>query len=178
MTADEERWIVIPNWSDFQHYSNRDPTWIKVYHRTLTSPEWLRLSDADRGLLLFVWLAYARCDGTLNAHDLHTMRTGGAHVRNPTRTFRALHCSLDRLNHAGLIEFSASAPLALARSREVLRTKETEESALARAREEPRAASAQENGVPPEPERDPEALAKIRALAAGIGRSDDNPLLQ
>lgn len=123
-----ERWIVIPNWREFQHYKNRDPNWVKVYTRLLSDDDWLSLSFHVRGVLVGLWLAYARSDGQLRGSTVTLTRQlgGGVGQRVTTR-------DLDSLNHAGLIEFSASKPLALryqAASPEAEQEKELKEAAF------------------------------------------------
>ena len=90
-----ERWIVIPNWDKFQHYSDRDPVWIKVYTELNSRDEWRQLSYAQRGLLV---IAMDR-------------------IRAGRRTVAGLRCGfqmratasatshLESLNDAGWIEF-------------------------------------------------------------------------
>jgi hypothetical protein len=101
-----ERWIVIPNWDKFQHYKDRNPAWIKLYLDLNTRDEWLGLTDAERGLLVSLWLEYARANGVLSTRWLH--------VRLKVRVYKR---HLERLSDAGFIELSASKPLALARAR-------------------------------------------------------------
>ena len=102
-----ERWIVIPNWDKFQHYTDRDPPWIKLYTELNSNDDWCDLSDAERGLLVTIWIEYARSRGTLKVSRVPKKIGQASRVRQ-----------LERLNHAGFIEFVASKPLALARSRE------------------------------------------------------------
>lgn len=102
----EDVWIVVPNWDRFQHYRDRAPTWIKVYTELNSRDDWLDLTDAERGLLVLVWIEFARSDGRIKTGSITN------HSRNKSRS-RALK----RLNDAGWIEFSASRPLALARAR-------------------------------------------------------------
>ena len=98
-----EPWIVIPNWRRFQHYgAARRPTWIKNYTELLHKDEYLDLPMSARGLLHGIWLAYADRDGRLRSADLPAILLG-----------RARDAHLASLNHAGLVEFSASRPLSL-----------------------------------------------------------------
>jgi hypothetical protein len=103
--------VLIPNWDRFQHYGrDRKPIWIKVYMDLLSDPDFIALSMAERGLLMTIWLAYARCEGILPIATL-SRSYGRPGVGLP---------QLFSLNQAGLIEFSDSRPLAIrARSREV-----------------------------------------------------------
>jgi hypothetical protein len=107
MSADP--WIVIHNWPEFQHYKDRDPSWIKDYVSQHSHGDYRRLSFHLRGILKDLRLAYASSNGQLLADTRQLSRQLGERVT--TR-------DLESLNHAGLIEFSASKPLALARSRE------------------------------------------------------------
>ena len=98
-----DQWVVIPKWDEFQHYKNRDPAWIKL-HRTLAAdPEWQQLSGHDRAVLVGLWLEYA---------------SSNCRVRLDTRSItrrlalRVTMQTLERLNHAGFIQFAASKPLA------------------------------------------------------------------
>lgn len=100
-----EQWIVIPNWKKFQHYGNRRSVpWIKVYNELNSRAEWLDLTLAERGLLITIWIEYARSKGTLKASSVHRL--------SPTKTRRK---HWESLNRAGFIQFRVSAPRALAR---------------------------------------------------------------
>lgn len=107
-----DRWIVIPRWDGadgFQHYSNRDPVWIKNYTRLLHSDEYMGLTLHQRGVLHGLWITYA---------------ASGRQIRDSTATVsrqlghRVSRATLDALNHAGFIEYSASKPLAACYPRE------------------------------------------------------------
>ena len=65
-----EQWIVIPNWDKFQHYGDREPTWIKVYTELSHRDDWRRLTHAERGLLLGIWIEYACGKGQLRTSDV------------------------------------------------------------------------------------------------------------
>ena len=100
-------WIVIPNWEKFQHYTDRNPPWVKLYTELNRRDDWRALRLSDRGLVCSVWAEYGVANGHLRAKDLGS-RLG---QRVDSR-------ALVRLNNAGFIVISASKPLALARSRE------------------------------------------------------------
>jgi hypothetical protein len=121
--SDDDGWIVIPNWDRFQHYKDRDPTWIKDYVSQLDDDDWLSLSLTERGALQVLRLLYARADGKLlTSRAAEAINFRGAHVAR----------ILERLNETGLLELRASKPLALARSREKRREeKKDRASALA-----------------------------------------------
>lgn len=115
--SDDDGWIVIPNWDRYQHYHDRDPTWIKDYASQLADDDWLKLTLSERGALQTVRLMYAECDGQLPLR--RTIRALVYHDRRAKRT-------LEALNHAGFIAIVATRPLALARSREKRREEKNE----------------------------------------------------
>jgi hypothetical protein len=101
-----ERWIIVPNWERFQHYRDREPTWIKLYLELRNRDDWRSLTLAERGLLVSLWIEYAPSRGLLSTRSL------------PSRVAQKnLRRALDSLVAAGFIELSASKPLALARAR-------------------------------------------------------------
>src|SRR5262245_37557083 len=97
-------WIVIPRWDEFQHYKDRDPSWIKNQRALLHSNEYRQLSFALRGVLHSLWLEYASSNGQVPDDPRSLTWLLGQRV---TRRM------LDSLNHAGFVHFSASKPLAL-----------------------------------------------------------------
>ena len=100
-----DRWIIIPRWRDFQHYTDRDPKWIKNYRAQLADDDYLNLSFAQRGLLHSLRLQYALSDGRVREDTVGLTKKLGRRVRKD---------SLEALENAGFIAFSASKPLALA----------------------------------------------------------------
>jgi len=100
----DERWIVIPNWDMFQHYKDRDPSWIKTYVSLTASDQYLALSGHRRGALHGIWLEYARSHGQLRFDTLTLSRR---------LNLRVSTADLEALNHAGFIDVAASKPLAI-----------------------------------------------------------------
>lgn len=105
----DERWIVIPRWDDFQHYSTRDPVWIKNHRRLLHDDAYRALTLPQRGVLHGLWLLYAASGREIRDSTLSVSRQLGGRVSRAT---------LEALNDAGFIEFSASKPLASCLPRE------------------------------------------------------------
>lgn len=97
------RWIVIPKWGEFQHYSDRDPAWIKNYKSQLHDDDYLKLTLTQRGALHGIRLLYAASDEKLLGDTRALSRKLNGRITNET---------LKALNHAGFIRFSASKPLA------------------------------------------------------------------
>lgn len=103
--GDGQLWIVIPGWDEFQHRdvmrTKNVPPWIKAYTRLLSDDEYLDLSHHLRGVLLGLWLEYARSTRQLRDSTVALTRRLGQRV---TRR------DLESLNDAGFIAFSASKP--------------------------------------------------------------------
>lgn len=72
--------LHIRNWEAFQHYRDRDPTWIKVYNRLLDDADFLALPEAAQAQLVKLWLLASRCknqireDNRYLTHALHTSK--------------------------------------------------------------------------------------------------------
>lgn len=99
-----ERWIVIPRWEELQHRDaarSAVPTWIKLYTELGSKEEFLALSFHQRGVLVGLWLEYARSKRQLRDSTLSLTRRLGQ---------RVLRRDLKALNDAGFIRISASKP--------------------------------------------------------------------
>lgn len=59
--------LRVKNWDKWQSYrkDRGQPPWIKIHRRILRNPEWVSLSDAERGQLVSIWLLAADRDGEL-----------------------------------------------------------------------------------------------------------------
>lgn len=101
-----DEWIIVPNWERFQHYKDRDPTWIKLYTELRNRDEWRHLTLAARGLLASIWIEYVAASGQLRPSDIPSLTL----QKVPRKTF-------DSLIQAGFIVLSASKPVRLARAR-------------------------------------------------------------
>jgi hypothetical protein len=98
-------WIVVRNWEKFQHYGDRrQPPWIKLYLALLHDDDFQSLSPTDRSALVHLWILYAMTGRRVREDTLKLTRATGQRFTKGT---------LERLNHAGFIEISASKPLAL-----------------------------------------------------------------
>ena len=67
----------IKNWSEYQHYKDRCPPWIKLHHSLLTSEIWVIGSDQTRVLAIACMLLASRNvdnDGTFNADSEYIRR--------------------------------------------------------------------------------------------------------
>lgn len=55
--------FTIKNWREFQHYSDRNPPWIKLHFALLSSQDWVMLSDESRVLMVACMLIASRNEG-------------------------------------------------------------------------------------------------------------------
>ena len=53
----------VRNWRKFQHYSKRNPPWIKLHYEVMTSRDWVMLSDASKLLAIVCMLIASRNEG-------------------------------------------------------------------------------------------------------------------
>lgn len=61
--------IKVRNWDKWQTYrkDRGQPPWIKVHRCLMRNPEWVSLTDAERGQLVAIWLLAADRDGVIPA---------------------------------------------------------------------------------------------------------------
>lgn len=92
-----EEWIIVPNWERFQHYGLvRTPAWIKLYTNLNSHDAWADLSMSERGLLVTIWIEYAR--------SKRRLKTSRIRAEDGYRHFRR---HLESLNDAGFIRLSS-----------------------------------------------------------------------
>ncbi|MGD9825765.1 hypothetical protein [Desulfobacter sp.] len=62
-------YLKIRNWEKWQSYrkDRGQPPWIKIHRCVMRNPEWVSLSDAERGQLVAIWLLAADNNGTIPA---------------------------------------------------------------------------------------------------------------
>jgi hypothetical protein len=104
----EKRYIHIRNWDRYQHpdtrRGERPMAWIKDFTSQIHELAYRQLTFAERGLLHSLREMYA-----LNRRDGIEIAQGSLHSLLGQRV---TNVQLERLNHAGFIEFSASKTLA------------------------------------------------------------------
>lgn len=57
------RYLRVKNWTEFQHYKDRNPPWIKLHRALLDDYEFSRLQDASKAHLLLIWLFASQHEG-------------------------------------------------------------------------------------------------------------------
>jgi len=62
-------YLKIRNWDKWQTYrkDRGQPPWIKIHRCVMRNPEWVSLTDAERGQLVAMWLLAADHDGAIPA---------------------------------------------------------------------------------------------------------------
>jgi hypothetical protein len=131
MTDLANKWITVRNWDKFQHYTQRNPPWIRLYTDIGDNDDFAQLPLAAQGLLVRIWCSYARSNGALSVPRV-------AQTMPPRYPLRHFYDNLERLNHAGFITLRASkvlAPRKKERKKENTRARAQEENPGA---EEPR----------------------------------------
>lgn len=56
-------YLRVKNWSEFQHYKDRNPPWIKLHRTLLDDYEFSCLQDASKAHLILIWLFASQRDG-------------------------------------------------------------------------------------------------------------------
>jgi hypothetical protein len=101
----------VRNWSKFQHYSDRNPPWIKLHFELLSSQDWVTLDDASRVLAITCMLIASRNGGEVPANPGYLKRVA---YLNKTPNFKPLiDCGF--LESASTMLVDASTMLADAR---------------------------------------------------------------
>lgn len=52
-------YLYVKNWDELQHYTKRNPPWIKLYRRLLKEGDFQKLSEAHQWQLVRIWLVSA-----------------------------------------------------------------------------------------------------------------------
>ena len=65
------RTLTVTNWTRWQSYraDRGQPPWIKIHRTLLRNPEWVALTDTQRGHLVQIWILAADKNGTIQAAD-------------------------------------------------------------------------------------------------------------
>uniref|UniRef100_A0A6H1ZCX0 DUF1376 domain-containing protein n=1 Tax=viral metagenome TaxID=1070528 RepID=A0A6H1ZCX0_9ZZZZ len=58
-------YLKICNWEKYQHYSQRNPPWIKLHNQLLDNYEYGRLRDDSKLLLVSLYLLASKCDNLI-----------------------------------------------------------------------------------------------------------------
>lgn len=61
--------LKIKNWEKFQHYKDRNPTWIKLHRQILQSREWVMLDNTSKAVMIAVMLLACQSDDSTIPYD-------------------------------------------------------------------------------------------------------------
>jgi hypothetical protein len=98
--VNDDDWIIVTNWDRYQDYKGWTPVFLKLWTEVSHQQHFRRSSASDRGHLVTIWLEFGAAVGQIQ------VRTVAEVLR---KSFRS--AALERLNHAGFIEFSSEKPL-------------------------------------------------------------------
>jgi len=73
-------YIRVKNWSEFQHYKDRNPPWIKLHNDLLHSRTWVTLDDASKALAVALMLLASRTDNKISADPGYIQRVAYLHT--------------------------------------------------------------------------------------------------
>lgn len=73
-------YFSVRNWEEFQHYKDRDPTWIKLYNRLLDDYAFGLLPDARKWHLIGIFLLASRHNNRVPKDPHWVARKIGAHM--------------------------------------------------------------------------------------------------
>lgn len=97
-------YLAIKNWSEFQHYKDRNPPWIKLHRTLLDDYEFGCLQDASKLHLILIWLFASQCEGRVPDDPVFLQKKLGLTTKPDLKTL---------VDHGFLIpEQSASTTLA------------------------------------------------------------------
>lgn len=71
------KYLIVRNWSSFQHYKDRHPPWIKLHRALLDDYEFSLLPDATKAHLMMIWLLASQHDGRVPADPKFLQRKLG-----------------------------------------------------------------------------------------------------
>jgi hypothetical protein len=145
--------IAVKNWERFQHYGNREPTWIKLYRDLLTSEPWVLGTDLSRLVQVAITLLAARYQNAIPYDWGLIKKVAGLDCKEKdfrgavnfltTQNFLEIQ---QRTNGSEHVEHSASAVLAPCYAREEEDLKERKDKK--ERKEETRAQDAPPDSVP------------------------------
>lgn len=155
--------IEIAKWSEFQHFKDRDPIWLKLYRELRNKREWRQLTGDEAKCLVDVWMLASE-QSTQGVVDLPLDDVAWELRAKPTEVFQwlvviATHGFITMISdgeqHNTAIGYRGDIPRALARGREEGETEVETDSHTLSAREE---FSTPEPPSPPQPP--PEARSR------------------
>lgn len=113
--------LLVKNWTEFQHYKDRNPPWIKLHRSLLDDYDFARLPDASKAHLMLLWLFASQNGGKIPEDAKFLQRKLGLEKPPDLKAFvnqRLLIPEQDASKPLSDCEQCASDVQALARSQE------------------------------------------------------------
>ena len=68
-SGDIVKYLKVVDWDKWQSYrkDRGTPPWIKIHRNLMTNPEWIQLSDAEKGQLVSIWITAADKKGRFSS---------------------------------------------------------------------------------------------------------------
>ena len=67
-------YLRVKNWEQFQHYSKRNPPWIKLHNEILHSRTWVGLDDENKALAVAIMLLASRFNNSIPCDPVYIQR--------------------------------------------------------------------------------------------------------
>lgn len=112
------QYLAVKNWTEFQHYKDRNPPWIKLHRALLDDYEFARLQDASKAHLMLIWLFASQADGRIPNDPKFIQAKLGLDKQPDLQVLVESGFLIPEQNASTPLALDASTPLALARSRE------------------------------------------------------------
>lgn len=75
------KYFAVKGYRDFQHYSERNPPWIKLYYRLIGDLDFKRLTEVQQIHLVLIWLIASRLDNRIPYDEAYVRAAIGAKRR-------------------------------------------------------------------------------------------------
>ena len=59
------KYLLVKNWTEFQHYKDRNPPWIKLHRTILDDYGFCKLPDGAKGQLMLIWIFASQNEGKI-----------------------------------------------------------------------------------------------------------------
>ncbi len=124
--------LLVKNWTEFQHYKDRNPPWIKLHRSLLDDYDFARLPDASKAHLMLLWLFASQNGGKIPEDAKFLQRKLGLEKPPDLKSFVNQALLIPEQNDSRVLadcEQCASDVQAFARSQETEKRREETERA-------------------------------------------------
>lgn len=107
--------LRVRNWTQFQHYKDRNPPWIKLHFALLSSEDWVTLDDASKLLAVVCMLVASRNEGMVPNNPAYLKRV--AYLDRLPKLKPLIDCGFLEIPQADAIRLQANDSAAQADAR-------------------------------------------------------------